>query len=517
MYSTVVRKMVLNVKNQKPVPPSPLRPPPSASSLYTFSINSLHLPEQQQFLQYCPHPTPPRMTSSSDSEAQEIKAEYASQLLSLGSHADKVQINALTMIAEDSSEYAESIYACIRTRLLHPSTRSGEKLPLIYLLDSILNNVRGSAYTSVISGDIHLVFHSVLTSVNDETKGKMRKVLGFWGERGIFDDRVVKKMEGYFKPKDEEPKQEGERAFDLSRVPEEEIETMRTLLREMQSEMGEVNPMSLEDLCAANPSLAEQICEAARSQTPNDVDWDSSGVTRSTAQDLVSSIEGSLASGIDDYASAVAAMAAVELLKSVLSLEPASAVPSRPRSRPLGDFTTEGLLNGGVGDAVYHLYNALPFQSAADGKRFGSQGALAAHLDKLYKVGQMIKKGEVEGGIGWYKDEDEWCSAAEEKKEDQGGEEEEKRKEAEELAKDKASRIDAEPNESRGTCMVCGQKFKAVYDDETGGFYFDDCREVVVEEETGFESGEVLCHKTCLAKLGVEDGDAVRRDQLLDI
>jgi pre-mRNA cleavage complex 2 protein Pcf11 len=57
---------------------------------------------------------------------------------------DKVKINSLSMVAEDhadSLQSAAAIYNVIREPLISPSVHSDRKLPLVYVIDSILKNV----------------------------------------------------------------------------------------------------------------------------------------------------------------------------------------------------------------------------------------------------------------------------------------------------------------------------------------------------------------------------------------
>jgi hypothetical protein len=58
---------------------------------------------------------------------------------------DKVQINSLTMVAEDYSETrkgAKAIYNIIRERLLSATVAREKLLPLVYLVDSIIKNAK---------------------------------------------------------------------------------------------------------------------------------------------------------------------------------------------------------------------------------------------------------------------------------------------------------------------------------------------------------------------------------------
>merc|ERR1719223_2048719 len=70
---------------------------------------------------------------------------------------DKVMINTLTMIAEDYSTSfpvsCAALYQQIHKRLLSPKVPSAYKLPLVYVVDSILKNV-GELYIGIIGPQI---------------------------------------------------------------------------------------------------------------------------------------------------------------------------------------------------------------------------------------------------------------------------------------------------------------------------------------------------------------------------
>ena len=87
-----------------------------------------------------------------DEEEEEIDEEqvedYCAMLDRLGNFPEKVAINSLSMAAEDfasSRSSALTIYGCVLSRLVDrtsPGISSPDrKLPLVYVLDSLLKNV----------------------------------------------------------------------------------------------------------------------------------------------------------------------------------------------------------------------------------------------------------------------------------------------------------------------------------------------------------------------------------------
>lgn len=113
---------------------------------------------------------------------------------------DKVTINSLSMVAEDhadSKRNALALYNCIRERLMSSSVASGRKLPLVYVLDSILKNVKGS-FISIIEEDASVWMPIVFDVLSEEQRLKLKKVWNIWRDVGIFSEASWKEMGSCF-------------------------------------------------------------------------------------------------------------------------------------------------------------------------------------------------------------------------------------------------------------------------------------------------------------------------------
>ena len=91
-------------------------------------------------------------------------------------------INTLSMIAEDykdSVPSATKLYAILRHRLL--SCKGSEKLPVIYVLDSVLKNCRG-AYVSIVEQDAASWMAVVYNQLDAPQQVKLQKVWRTWNE-----------------------------------------------------------------------------------------------------------------------------------------------------------------------------------------------------------------------------------------------------------------------------------------------------------------------------------------------
>lgn len=111
---------------------------------------------------------------------------------------DKVKINSLTMIAGDYAESKSSagcVYQIIKERLL--STNRDNMLPLVYLLDSILKNVRGF-YIDLVQDDAVNWMPKVYHKLQDAQQAKLKKVWNTWEEFNIFSTEAWKAMGSCF-------------------------------------------------------------------------------------------------------------------------------------------------------------------------------------------------------------------------------------------------------------------------------------------------------------------------------
>ncbi|XP_016845567.1 uncharacterized protein LOC100121761 isoform X2 [Nasonia vitripennis] len=108
----------------------------------------------------------------------EIVEEYVSSLQDLKTNS-KPQINLLTILAEDYIEYASAIVEAVEAHL--QKVRSEIKLPVLYLIDSIIKNVNGS-YINLFSKNIVQTFCNVFEKVDESTRARMWKLRQTWSE-----------------------------------------------------------------------------------------------------------------------------------------------------------------------------------------------------------------------------------------------------------------------------------------------------------------------------------------------
>jgi pre-mRNA cleavage complex 2 protein Pcf11 len=113
---------------------------------------------------------------------------------------DKVKINSLSMVAEDhadSRHNAGAIYQVIRQPLVSKSVPGDRKLPLVYVIDSILKNVKGK-FIPVIENDAKNWLPVVHQKLSEDKRTKLKKVWNLWKDAGVFSEDSWKEMGSCF-------------------------------------------------------------------------------------------------------------------------------------------------------------------------------------------------------------------------------------------------------------------------------------------------------------------------------
>ena len=223
-----------------------------------------------------------------DEEEEEIDEEqvkdYCEMLDGLGNIPEKVAINSLSMAAEDfasSPNSASTIHDCICSRLIDrtsPGISSpNRKIPLVYVLDSLLKNVKG-VYINIIQ-DNAATWMSTVYNMFDEAnmeceKASLRKVWNTWKEFGVIDDNKWRQIGQCFIKADEKEKATADlktTALGIGRNTDGTLQLEPSLRRQMQLLLDEVQStgvdelekVSLERLADINPDLLKQIKEAS--------------------------------------------------------------------------------------------------------------------------------------------------------------------------------------------------------------------------------------------------------------
>ncbi|XP_014312986.1 pre-mRNA cleavage complex 2 protein Pcf11-like [Myotis lucifugus] len=104
--------------------------------------------------------------------------EYQSSLQDLTFNS-KRHINMLTMVAEQNLPFAKEIVSLIEARIA--KAPSSEKLPVLYLMDSIVKNV-GREYLAAFATNLVATFICVFEKVDANTRKRLFKLRSTWNE-----------------------------------------------------------------------------------------------------------------------------------------------------------------------------------------------------------------------------------------------------------------------------------------------------------------------------------------------
>jgi len=112
------------------------------------------------------------------------------------SRQDKVKINSLSMVAEDhadSKQSAAALYDCIRKPLVSSNVSKERKLPLVYVLDSILKNVKGE-FIPLVESDAKTWMPVVYQVLPEDQRKKLKRVWNMWRDAKLFSEANWKEM-----------------------------------------------------------------------------------------------------------------------------------------------------------------------------------------------------------------------------------------------------------------------------------------------------------------------------------
>lgn len=256
---------------------------------------------------------PDDMIEEEEEEIDEEQVEdYCTMLDKLGNFPEKVAINSLSMAAEDfvnSPTSASTIYNCIRSRLVDTTTPGisspDRKLPLVYVLDSLLKNVKG-VYVKIITDDAQhwmSTVYDIFDKANkDNEKTRLKKVWNTWKNQGAITDEAKWRQIGQcFIKADEAEKSASDAktaAAGFQKNADGTLQLAPSLRKQMQLLLDEVqntgvdelDKVSLERLADINPDLLQQIKEAAMEEVEQSQQQSSTMPKSSSTTNLAASV-----------------------------------------------------------------------------------------------------------------------------------------------------------------------------------------------------------------------------------
>ncbi|CAF4928476.1 unnamed protein product, partial [Rotaria sp. Silwood1] len=90
----------------------------------------------------------------------------------------KPLINFLTILAEEKMHNAPQIVRAIEERILE--TKGDHVLPALYVLDSIVKNLRSSVYVQLFEAKLPVLFANAFNKVDERTRSSMFKLRQTW-------------------------------------------------------------------------------------------------------------------------------------------------------------------------------------------------------------------------------------------------------------------------------------------------------------------------------------------------
>ncbi len=111
----------------------------------------------------------------------------------LNEHPDKFIITDLTKFAEDHIDIAYNVATVVVGRLISPTTPAPYKLPILYLIDSIMKNV-GGPFAAFFSKQLAEVYTVAFSGLHEKDKGRLVFLLDTWRDRNLLPHDLLLKM-----------------------------------------------------------------------------------------------------------------------------------------------------------------------------------------------------------------------------------------------------------------------------------------------------------------------------------
>eukprot|EP00802_Teleaulax_amphioxeia_P006953 Tamp_06959.p1 GENE.Tamp_06959~~Tamp_06959.p1 ORF type:complete len:399 (+),score=96.67 Tamp_06959:304-1500(+) len=302
-------------------------------------------------------------------EVAEFAEEYSAQVRSMKRPA-KEEINALTMVAADFVENPAFALAVVQVLERAVAELMNElKLIPLYVLDSILKNVQPrSVYAELASRNLTRVMATAFMAVDNNLKPKFIKLLKTWDENKIFPDAKIVEVR----------------------------DTMTLMLTN-----GGVFPEHLQYGGGQGPQTGAHTHMA---QGPMDVETPYMGAHNSYHNQPQHGGSGALSSVSQHHP----ANAHAPHQRPSKSPQPVDVPQESSGPRIL---CPKELVSRDVSDVIARLYDARPYISKHDAKRFREKQALEQHLDALFIKNKAKRERTGVQERLWFRQVEEWSKA----------------------------------------------------------------------------------------------------------
>ena len=133
------------------------------------------------------------MNPPNSTNLDQLMHNFRLNLERLKDYPDKIIITELTAFAETNINAAANIANTIIGRLISPTTNAPYKLPILYLMDSIMKHV-GGPFAAFFSKLLSEVYSVAFSSLHEKDKGKVGFLLDTWLERNLIPRDLIHKM-----------------------------------------------------------------------------------------------------------------------------------------------------------------------------------------------------------------------------------------------------------------------------------------------------------------------------------
>ncbi|KAJ8667667.1 hypothetical protein QAD02_009330 [Eretmocerus hayati] len=128
--------------------------------------------------------------ANNNNKMAELVEEYRTTLQDLRD-SSKPFITMLTQLADEYSDYAPAIVGAIEAHL--QQVRNEVKLPVLYLIDSIIKNLKEKNYRELFEKNMVTTFCGVFKKVNETIRAKMWKLRDTWND--IFSPNMLHRLD----------------------------------------------------------------------------------------------------------------------------------------------------------------------------------------------------------------------------------------------------------------------------------------------------------------------------------
>jgi len=437
---------------------------------------------------------------------------------------------------------------------LLPSVPPDCKVPLLYVVDSIFKNVK-EPYISLATNLIVAAVCEAFRVASSQDRDRLVRLTKLWQRQTppVFPPSIFQAIYGYFQPWIDQKlaQQSGARAAPLAhrhqppkpvgyatatiqsapnghqrrkrlRVDLEEklMRTMRDLLHQLQADLSEANPMTLEELMAADPHRAQELRTVAEQQLKASLGGDLAlpgNLNPQSTDDLkacVRDAERILHHLEPLYASQEAGMAAAAqtvrgaldqlLQKSVTRLGASENLRrlDNQQAASLPPFQAEVLTRPNP-QLVRSLFS-LPFVCPGDALCFKSKSQLQAHEEIL--VQRRVERQDSGRSRLWHCTATEWMEDPTDTGAGlaPGNVKENAKASAGTIDEAKSQTTFVEMDESIPVCKICGEQFEMHHDDDAEVWLYKDAIRVRIVNDAGEpatpgSNETTIVHRSCLA------------------